>query len=79
MYLYSFGEGSNKIASDAVIGRVSSGSGDRIEADSFTYLKYLSSDSAGRVYSNCVYFDGKESSALLKDVYYDAAGRWTLK
>lgn len=71
MYMYSFAEGSNKLASDAVIGRVSSGSGDRIEADSFTYLKYLSSESSGRVYVNCIYYDGRESRVVLKDVFFD--------
>lgn len=80
MYLFTAGEGSEKIASDAVIGKVSSGSDvGRIDADSFTYLKYLSSDSSGKVYSNCVYYDGKESTALLKDVYYDADSPWKLK
>lgn len=80
MYLFTAGEGSVKIASDAVIGRVSSGSGSgRIDADSFVYLKYLSSDSTGKVYSNCVYYDGKESTALLKDVYYDSDSPWKLK
>lgn len=73
MYMYSFGKGSNKLASDAVIGKVTSGSGDRIEADGFTYLKYLSSDSSGRVYANCVYYDGKESTAVLKDIYFDTS------
>ena len=80
MYLYTAGEGSVKIASDAVIGRVSSGSqSGRIDADSFVYLKYLSSDGTGKVYSNCVYYDGRESTALLKDVYYDSNSPWKLK
>lgn len=80
MYLFSFGTGSNKIASDCVIGQVSSGSNvGRIAEDSFMYLKYLSSESAGKVYSNCVYFNGKESNAVLKDVFYDSASSWKLK
>lgn len=80
MYLFTKGKGSEKIASDAVIGKVSSGSeSGRIDAESFVYLKYLSSDSSGKVYSNCVYYDGKESTALLKDVYYDSDSPWKLK
>lgn len=71
MYLYSKDSGAVKLASDCVIGKISSGSeSGRIVADSFLYLKYLSVGDDGRVYANCVYYNGKESAALIKDICY---------
>lgn len=80
MHMYNYGEGSNKIASDAVIGMLSSGSSSgRISADSFSYLKYISSKDSGEIYVNCIYYRGGESTAVLKDVYYDSDSKWKLK
>lgn len=78
MYLYRKDSDTVKLASDCIIGKISSGSENgRITADSFMYLKYLSVGSGGKVYANCVFYNGKESAAIIKDIFY-VAGK-TLK